>query len=62
MALHFSEQPILKDFDFGDEWPFSVQVLAIKMEEKEPDNWTIIETVGDNPSQYGDDDDDDADW
>ncbi len=49
-------------FDFGDEWQFTVQVLAIKTEEKEPDNWTIIESVGDAPSQYGDEDDEDDDW
>jgi hypothetical protein len=49
-------------FDFGDEWQFNVQVLVIKTEEKEPDNWSIIESVGDNPSQYGDDDDEEEDW
>jgi hypothetical protein len=48
-------------FDFGDEWQFSVQVLAIKTEEKEPDEWSIIESVGDAPSQYGDEDEDDED-
>ena len=49
-------------FDFGDEWQFNVQVLTIKTEEKEPDNWSIIESVGENPSQYGDNDDAEEDY
>jgi Plasmid pRiA4b ORF-3-like protein len=44
-------------FDFGDSWEFSINVVSIKPEEKEPNEAEIIESVGENPSQYGDDDD-----
>jgi hypothetical protein len=45
-------------FDFGDSWEFSINVVSIKPDEDEPDIPKIIESVGENPSQYGDYDED----
>ena len=41
-------------FDFGSEWHFKVSVQAIKTEEKPPKKPKIIESVGENPEQYED--------
>lgn len=46
-------------FDFGDEWHFEITVLAIKENELAPA--TIIESIGENPQQYPDWEDEEED-
>jgi Plasmid pRiA4b ORF-3-like protein len=57
----FEGKKFLYLFDFGDEWQFNIQVLSIKTDEKEPKKIETIESVGENPSQYRDEDDEDYD-
>jgi Plasmid pRiA4b ORF-3-like protein len=42
-------------YDFGSEWHFKVTVKAINTEEKPPKKPKVIESVGESPEQYGDD-------
>jgi Plasmid pRiA4b ORF-3-like protein len=47
-------------YDDSD-WTFKLKVLSIKTDEKEPKKAKVIESVGESPSQYGDEDGDDFD-
>lgn len=54
-------QSFLYLFDFGDEWHFDIQLLAIHRTDDELKDFVIKEEVGENPKQYEYDDDDDYD-
>ncbi len=55
----FEGKNFLYLFDFGDEWQFKIFVEAVLPNAKEPDSPTLISTVGDNPEQYPDDEEED---
>jgi Plasmid pRiA4b ORF-3-like protein len=54
----FEGKSFLYLFDFGDEWSFNVTLKSIILGEPEPKNAKIIESVGENPDQYPDYEDD----
>ena len=50
----FEGKSFLYLFDFGSEWRFNVTLESIVPRESEPENAKIIESVGENPDQYPD--------
>jgi hypothetical protein len=57
----FEGKSFLYLFDFGTEWEFNIFVEAVLPNAEEPENPTLISSVGKNPEQYPDYEDDDED-